>query len=151
MINIDLTYKGESKKHQDLVQELVDRLELKYEYRIDAADLEEWEEKPKVVENEDKIGDEEDKQPDIDAFDEDEERFIRGEAKTGDNDIGTQHSITQYHLFSSRVNSKNNKSSFLYIIVPAEKKDDLNDAIVKNVPRENWKNIKMIRSKIYDN
>lgn len=147
---MDPAYKGESKKHQDLAQELVDRFESKYEYRVDAADLEDWEEKPKVVENESEIGDGEDKQPDIDAFDEEEERFIRGEAKTGDGDIGTQHSITQYRLFSNRHNTKNGKSSLLYIIVPAEKKQELNDTIVKNVPKENWKNIKMISSQEHE-
>jgi len=147
---VNPTYKGESKKHQDLVQELVDKFESKYGYRIDAADLEDWEEKPKAVENESEVGDGEDKQPDIDAFDEEEERFIRGEAKTGDGDINTQHSITQYRLFSNRHNTKNGKSSFLYIIIPSEKKQELNDVIIENVPEENWKNIKMISSREYE-
>lgn len=147
---MDQTYKGESKKHQDLIQELIDNFKSEYEYRIDAADLEEWEEKPKLVENEDNIGDGENKQPDIDAFDEEEERCIRGEAKTGDGDIDTQHSITQYLLFSNRYNTKNDKPSFLYIIVPAKKRQELNDVIVKNVHKENWENIKMVSSQKYE-
>ncbi len=147
---MDPTYKGESEKHQNLVQELVDKFESEYEYRIDAVDLEEWGKKPDVVENEDKIGDGKDKQPDIDAFDEEEERFIRGEAKTGDGDIDTQHSITQYLLFSNRSSTKNGKPSFLYIIVPAEKRQELKDTIVKNVPEENWENIKVVSSQKYE-
>lgn len=147
---MDPTYKSESKKHQDLVRELMGKLESEYEYRIDAADLEEWEEKPGVVENKDSVGDGEDKQPDIDAFNEGEERCARGEAKTGDGDVDTLHSITQYLLFSDRSNTKNGEPSFLYVIVPANKKQELNDVLIGNVPEKNWKNIKIVSSQKYE-
>ncbi len=113
-------------------------------------DLEDWVDKPNVVENENGVGDGENKQPDIAAFDENEEVYIRGEAKVGDGDIESEHSVTQYLLFSNRYNSKNKKSSLLFIIVPRNRKKELNNVIVNNVPEKNWKNIKLISSELYE-
>lgn len=134
--------KAESQEHKNLVQELA--LKLKADgFRIDAVDDPNGE-CPKVVENKHKVGDGENKMPDIDAFDVSSKRMIRGEAKVGNGDIESEHSITQYILFSDR--SLENVSSYLYIIVPASKKSELNQVIINNVPKTSWDNIKLISS-----
>lgn len=120
--------KAESELHQGLVRDLLTWLRDSKGYTIKAADLPGWDEPP-VVKNSDGVGDGEDKQPDIYAFDDIEEVYVRGEAKTGDGDLETLHSKTQFRLFSNRVNTENNKASLLYIIVPQSKIDDLKQVL----------------------
>jgi len=128
---------SESRKHQDLVKELADKFEDIYDYRLDAVDGV-TDNDPETVENDGSVGDGENKVPDIDAYDESEERMIRGEAKTGDGDIDSKHSITQYKLFSSR--SKNGVRSWLYIIVPKSEKQFLEGVLDDNITNERFRN-----------
>lgn len=118
------TTKAETVLHKGLVEELLAWFQDAKGYRIAGADLEGYDQ-PQEVENENKIGDGENKRPDVDAFDDIEEVYVRGEAKTGEGDLDTPHSKTQFRLFSNRVNTENNKASLLYIIVPKSKFDDL--------------------------
>ena len=135
----------ESQKHKDLVIELGDKF-TEWGYllkRVDGVS----DGKPEVVENSSGVGDGEDKRPDIDAYDEKNKRVIRGEAKVGDGDIETEHSVTQYQLFSNK--SKNGVPSWLYIIVPKSKHQFLNNVIVGNVPESQWNNIQLVSSDEY--
>lgn len=118
------TQKSESQKHQDLVSDLLYWLKNTKGYSITGADLEGYTQ-PGTVENTDKVGDGENKIPDIDAKDIREDVFIRGEAKTGEGDLETLHTETQFRLFSDRYNSSNKKESMLYIIVPGSKYQNL--------------------------
>lgn len=137
--------KAESQEHKNLVQELVSKLKADG-FRIDAVDDPNGQ-CPKIVENEDKVGDGENKMPDIDAYDLSNKRTIRGEAKVGNGDIESLHSVTQYLLFTNR--STNGVSSLLYVIVPQNKLDQLRSVIKQNVPEKNWKNFQLIGSKQY--
>ena len=76
-----------------------------------------------IVQNENKVGDGENKRPDVDAKDGSSDRFIRGEAKIGDGDFGSEHSKTQYKLFSDREN--NGVDSWLILGVPIGKKNEM--------------------------
>ena len=118
------TEKAESDLHRGLVTDLLGWLKNSKGYRITAADLSGYSE-PGVVENKSKVGDGDDKQPDIDAFDDTERVYVRGEAKTGNGDLTSEHSKTQFLLFSDRFNRENNKESLLYVIVPASKMNEL--------------------------
>jgi len=135
----------ESKKHIKLVEELFGKIK-DWGYRIDGADLDN-QNQPEIVDNKDNVGDGENKIPDILAYDESKNRVIRGEAKTGEGDIETEHSITQYLLFSNR--SKNRVASWLYVMVPKNNKDFLNEVIIKNIPQTQWENIRLIASENY--
>lgn len=138
---------SESSKHHNLKMELAKLLE-SWGHNVGAIDG--YSEKsPKKVENANKVGDSEDKIPDIDGFDPSERRYLRGEAKIGDGDIESLHSITQFMLFSDLYNRENRKNSLLYIIVPASCKNELNDVLIRHVPRINWENIKIIQSSRY--
>ncbi|OGG48414.1 hypothetical protein A3G63_00200 [Candidatus Kaiserbacteria bacterium RIFCSPLOWO2_12_FULL_52_8] len=137
--------KTESKKHVDLIAELAQVMK-RDGYTITAIDIE-GHKKPDVIENSGTIGDGENKIPDICSTHTSSGRIARGEAKTGEGDIGTQHSITQYCLCSNR--SKNGLPSKLYVIVPGNKRQELNDVITNNVPRQHWDNIVLVSSEIY--
>jgi hypothetical protein len=134
----------ESEKHSQLVVELTQMFKNKG-YAIKAVDGV-TDEKPEVVENKG-IGDGENKIPDIEAHDNNSSRVIRGEAKVGNGDIESEHSITQYKIFSNR--NKNGVDSWLYIIVPKADKQYLNSIVTQNVSKEWWKNISLVESDSY--
>lgn len=138
--------KDESPKHKRLVRELAKKFRKSYGYRVDAVDGV-TESQPDLIENSSGVGDGQDKRPDVEGFDGKNQRFVLGEAKIGEGDIGSEHSITQYRLFSNLV--WNGVDVWLYIIVPKNKKQRLNDIIVDNVPRKNWKKIEMVPSEVY--
>lgn len=69
-----------------------------------------------LVKNADNLGDGDNKKPDIDAKDEQTRRIIRGEVKIDNGDFDSEHSITQYKLFSNR--SLDGVNSWLIIGVP---------------------------------
>jgi len=80
-------------------------------------------EKTDVVQNDNRIGDGENKRPDVDAKDRGNGRFIRGEAKIGNGDFESEHSKTQYKLFSDREN--NGVDSWLILGVPSGRKNEM--------------------------
>lgn len=127
-----------------LVFDLLSWFENSKDYRITGADIEGYSE-PETVENTGKIGDGEDKIPDIDAKDDKENVFVRGEAKTGEGDLETLHTETQFKLFANRYNSQNDKESLLYIIVPSSKIDDLK-TVLENLDLLNKANVIPIKS-----
>lgn len=140
--------KAESALHQGLVGDLLSWLRNNRGYRITAADLPGYPQ-PKVVINKGGVGDGENKMPDIDAFDDQAEVYVRGEAKTGDGDLRTEHTKTQFLLFSNRSNTEKGKASLLYIIVPASKIAELN-AVLKELGLANKANVIPVKSGIYD-
>ena len=113
-------HKVESALHKGLVEDLLSWFQSWKGYRITGVDLPGYDQ-PGEVANTSGVGDGENKRPDIDAFDDNEEVYVRGEAKTGDGDLETEHSKTQFRLFANLYNKKNGKPSLLYIIVPAGK------------------------------
>lgn len=125
------TQKPESDLHKGLVNDLLGWLKNSKGYTINGADLEAYSSKPGTVENTNSVGDGENKQPDIDAYDSANQVYIRGEAKTGDGDLDSEHSITQFQLFAGMFNKNNNKSSLLYIIVPSSKMEKLKNILAE--------------------
>lgn len=134
----------ESKKHNDLVRELAS-LFGKQGFMVKAVDGVTVNQ-PNVVDN-DGIGDRQNKIPDIDAFDERNKRVIRGEAKIGNGDIESEHSLTQYKLFSNRDN--NGVPSWLYLIVPQGQKSYAESIISRNIDRQQLDNIGIVESSLY--
>ena len=138
------TTKAESPLHKALVKELLLWLRNAKGYTIKAADLEGYNQ-PKLVANNSNVGDGEAKRPDLDAFDGVEKVYIRGEAKTGNEDLGTPHTKTQFRLFANRTNHKNGKASLLFIIVPANKLPDLK-AVLRDLGLLNKPNVITVKS-----
>ena len=125
-----LTSKTESQVHVRLVQDLMGWLRDTKGYRITAADLDGYPQ-PNTVENDGSVGDGQAKRPDIDAFDDSEKVYVRGEAKTGDGDLTTEHTKTQLRLFGNLYNPQNRKASLLYVIVPSGKIEELRAVLIE--------------------
>jgi hypothetical protein len=86
-----------------------------------------------VVDNKELVGDQENKRPDIDAKDEYAKRIIRGEAKVNNGDFDSEHSITQYKLFSCR--ELDGIASWLIIGVPNRTKAEMDKVLDREVKR----------------
>ncbi|PIQ92503.1 MAG: hypothetical protein COV69_02370 [Parcubacteria group bacterium CG11_big_fil_rev_8_21_14_0_20_39_14] len=110
--------KAESEEHRRIKLSLADGFRNKG-WAVKRVDGEG--EETDVVENKNKVGDKENKKPDVDAKSSGPERIIRGEAKVNNGDFDSEHSITQYKLFSSL--NLNGVNSWLIIGVPANTKE----------------------------
>ena len=95
----------------------------------------------------DGYGDQEDKTPDIYAYDEKRKAYIIGEAKTGANDFETDHALTQYNVYLDQAYQRGGGKIYLYIIVPALKVPEFNSLITHYLHREYWGNIVLVSSK----
>lgn len=137
------TTAAESQLHKSLVSELADFLKGKG-HKLSAVDGV-TDNQPDIVKNENKVGDGENKMPDVDAQSS-EGRVIRGEAKCGNGDIESEHSITQFKLFSSR--NKGDLSSWLYIIIPQSAKSLLEKILSQNLSESQRKNVGIVFSDI---
>lgn len=127
--------KGESEKHRQIKLSLVEGFRNKG-WTVKHVDGEE--DQTDIVKNGNEIGDKENKRPDIDAKDETSRRIIRGEAKVNNGDFDSEHSITQYQLFSNR--DLDDVKSWLVIGVPIGTKqlmEEILDAELDDISREN--------------
>lgn len=141
-------YRSDPEKHLDLVIELIDLMQ-EENFTILAADGVEGMPMPQKLHN-DGYGDQEDKAPDIYAFDEKRKVYIIGEAKTGDGDLETDHALTQYNVFLDQLDRKSGKRSLLYVIVPFSKVAEFNTLITHYVHPDYWTSITLVSSKVHD-
>jgi len=128
--------KGESEDHRKLKLRLSESFKNKG-WSVERIDGEG--EQTESVENKDNIGDGENKRPDIDAKDKSKGRVIRGEAKIDNGDFDSDHSITQYKLFSNR--SSNGIDSWLIIGIPNRTKEKMDKVLSDNLNDESLKNV----------
>lgn len=135
----------ESQKHNALVRELASLFK-KNGFNVGAIDGVTTKQ-PDTVLNKFRIGDGENKIPDIEALDQKNKRVIRGEAKIGNGDIESEHSITQYKLFSNRNND--GVPSWLYLIVPNGFKRYAESIIAQNIDVKHLDNIGVVESGQY--
>jgi hypothetical protein len=132
-------------KHQSLVAELVELF--RHEgFDISGADGVEGFFPPVELRN-DGYGDQEDKMPDVYAFDKKEQRYIIGEAKTDRDDFESDHSLTQYNVFLDQIHPKTQKHARFYLIVPASRVAEFNSLITHYIHYELWENIVIVQSK----
>jgi hypothetical protein len=101
---------------------------------------------PNALHN-DGYGDQEDKAPDVLAYDSARNRMVIGEAKTGDGDFETEHALTQYNVFLDQFDATSHEQALLYIIVPASRVPEFNTLITHYIHREYWSNIILVSSK----
>lgn len=95
----------------------------------------------------DGYGDQEDKRPDIYAYDGKKKRYVIGEAKTGDGDLETEHALTQYNVFLDQVDRRTGNRAALYVIVPAAKVPEFSALITHYIHRDYWQQITLVSSK----
>ncbi|MCX7983400.1 MAG: hypothetical protein N3A63_00625 [Bacteroidetes bacterium] len=138
----------DSKKHQLLVRELIDYFRSLGFHVITADGIDGYSQPPEL--HNDGYGDQEDKIPDIYAFSLKDQRYIIGEAKTGNNDIDTEESITQYNVFADQLHPVINRRALVYYIVPSSKVGELQAVLTHYVHRELWENIIVVQSRILE-
>jgi len=134
-----------SEKHHRLVEELVSLFQ-EQGFHILGADGVAGFPEPDRLPN-DGYGDQEPKSPDVHAFDPKTKRTIFGEAKTGDEDFETEHSLTQYNVFLDQFDKVTGEQARLYIILPSTKVAEFNTLLTHYIHREYWASIVLVQSK----
>lgn len=130
--------------HQALIAELLN-IFLDRGYKILAADGVKGYPPPKPLPN-DGYGDQLQKSPDIHAYDKKEERYVIGEAKTGEGDLETEHSLTQYNVYLDQFDKKTGKQALVYIIVPAASLPEFNTLLTHYIHPEYWPSLVLVSS-----
>lgn len=95
----------------------------------------------------DGYGDQENKTPDIYAYDDRRHCHIIGEAKTGQGDFETEHALTQYNVFLDQFDKTSGLQADVYIIVPASKVPEFNSLITHYIHPEYLQSIVVVSSK----
>ncbi len=134
----------DTEKHQSLIHELVEIFE-REGFQISEAYDEEGFAQPVELHN-DGYGDQLDKAPDIRAYDPKNKQYILGEAKTGLDDLETEHALTQYNVFLDQSDKRTGRKFLLYIILPSLKLPEFNTLITHYIHRDYWANIVLVNS-----
>lgn len=131
-------------KHQSLISELVEIFQ-REGFTVTEVEGQTEYQSPREFHN-DGYGDQEDKAPDVYAYDPKNKIHILGEAKTGTDDLETDHALTQYNVFLDQEERRTGKRSKLYIILPSLKVPEFNTLITHYIHREYWHNITVVSS-----
>lgn len=134
----------DAQKHQALVDELIGIFE-RDGFLVSEAEGRDDFHPPRELHN-DGYGDQQDKAPDIYAYDPVNKFYIMGEAKTGAKDFETEHSLTQYNVFLDQADKRTGKRSRLYVIVPELQVPEFSALITHYIHREYWQNIVLVSS-----
>lgn len=138
-------FRNDPEKHAALIEELLDIFKERG-FRILEADGIDGHPGVHPLHN-DGYGDQENKAPDIYAYDAKRHCFIIGEAKTGNRDFETEHALTQYNVFLDQFDKTSGLQADLYIIVPASKVPEFNSLITNYVHPEYLESIVVVSSK----
>ncbi len=131
-------------KHQSLIDELLGIFQNEGFIITEAEGQEEFQ-PPRELHN-DGYGDQEDKAPDIYAYDPKNKRHVLGEAKTGTDDLESDHALTQYNVFLDQEDRRTGKRTKLYIILPSTKVPEFNTLITHYIHRDYWQDIVVVSS-----
>jgi hypothetical protein len=134
----------DAKKHALLVGELVELFQQE-RFTIIGAEFSDEFPPPAPLPN-DGYGDQEDKAPDVYAFDSARQRYVIGEAKTGTDDFQTEHSLTQFNVFLDQFQAGTGHQALLYVIVPSSLVPEFNTFITHYIHREYWQSIIVVSS-----
>ena len=141
-------FRNDAEKHAALIEELLDIFKERG-FRIVGVDS--VREHPMVHPlHNDGYGDQEDKAPDIYAYDERRHCYIIGEAKTGHGDFETEHALTQYNVFLDQFDKTSSLQADLYIIIPASKVPEFNSLITHYIHPEYLESIVVVSSKTHE-
>ncbi len=127
------------------MKELMDILTVQG-YIIESAACEPRFPSPSPIKNT-KYGDQEDKIPDIMAYDPSEKRSIIGMVCLGDGDLGSDEIFTKFNVFLNCPVNPKEKPARLYVIVPASKIAEATDIITHYLHPEYWASLQIVSSK----
>jgi hypothetical protein len=134
----------DAETHRQLVAELT-RLFSEAGYIVSSADDVVGYSPPLELPN-DGYGDQEEKAPDVYAFDPTEQRYVIGEAKTGNGDLETEHALTQYNVFLDQIHRTSGKRAMVYIIVPESVVPEFNTLMTRYIHPDLYENLAVVKS-----
>jgi hypothetical protein len=140
-----MQFRNDPEKHAALVEELVSLFKERG-FRVVNADGVSGHPMVRPLHN-DGYGDQEDKAPDILAYDEKRHCSIIGEAKTGNSDFETDHALTQYNVFLDQFDKTSTLQADVYFIVPASKVPEFNSLITHYIHPDYLESIFVVSSK----
>jgi hypothetical protein len=140
-----MRFRSDPDKHQLLIDELLSIFK-ELGYRILGADGVNGAPPVRGLHN-DGYGDQEEKAPDLYAFDEQRQRYVIGEAKTGESDLETEHALTQYNVFLDQFDKKTGQQALLYVIVPSCRVPEFSALITHYIHPDYWKSIVLVSSR----
>lgn len=135
-------------KYLDILQELIDCL-LREGFEIQSAAALEGYRRPPAVKNTG-FGDQEDKYPDVVAFDPRARRYIVGTVRMTEYELESEDALTQYNLYLDLENNENREPHYIYIAVPASLVQSLTALITHYIHREYWYKVYIVSSKKYE-
>ena len=138
-------FRNDPEKHTSLIAELLEVLKDRGFTILGADGVLDHASVPPL--HNDGYGDQENKAPDIYAYDARRHCFIIGEAKTGNGDFETEHALTQYNVFLDQFDKTSGLQADLYIIVPASKVPEFNSLITHYIHPEYLESIVVVSSK----
>lgn len=141
-----MTSRSDPEQHAKLIEELV-QIFRKEHFTILAADGIEGLPRPKKLHN-DGYGDQEDKTPDLYAYDDVRRVHVIGEAKTGKGDFESEHALTQYNVFLDQVDRHSGRRSLFYVIVPWNKIAEFNSLITHYIHPDYWSFLTLVSSEM---
>lgn len=92
-------------------------------------------------------GDQQEKIPDVFGYDAQRKVYVIGEAKTGDDDLETEHALTQYNVYLDQPDRRSGRQAMLYIILPANKVPEFNTMITHYLHPDYWPHIVVVSSR----
>jgi len=92
-------------------------------------------------------GDQEDKIPDILAYDPAEKCRIIGMVCTGDQDLGSDETLTKFNVFLNCPTDQKEKPARVFVIVPASKVIEATDVITHYLHPDYWASMQIVSSK----
>ena len=133
-------------KHCALVEELVGVM-LHEGFTVTAADGVKGYSPPVELSN-DGYGDQEDKAPDVSAYDPVRKCYVIGEAKTGAGDLETHHALTQWNVFLDQHHPRSGLPTYLYVILPSRFVPVFQGLITHYIHRDYWHRIVVVSSSL---
>ncbi len=91
-------------------------------------------------------GDQEDKRPDIFAIDEKTGQYVIGVARLGENDLETDHALTQYNVFLDQFDPRTGERARLIVIMPPSKVAEFNTLITHYIHPDLWEALSVVGS-----
>ena len=132
--------------NKDLIKELVEYFLLE-KYTVVSAMNHEGYPQPSPLRN-DGYGDQEEKYPEVLAYDKTEKRFAIGVIKQSGDDLESAHSLTQYDVYFDHRNPENGKSSRVCFLLSPEIIPQFTGVITHYIHPEYWENMTIISSKL---
>ena len=130
--------------YDSLVDELVGLFEQRG-FTIEGARLEPKYRPPDPIRN-GRFGDQEDRVPDVLAFDYDGRRGIIGMVCLSDDDITSDETLTKFNVFLNLPVPQKEKPGLLFVIVPSSKIVHITDFITHSLHPEYWEAIQIVAS-----